>query len=131
MKKLVVILLAMVVGFTTKAQVYNYPLAAGDTVVNTAAVSKAFAATGHYKGITVNPKYTKISGTVAGTIKLQASFDGTVWIDVASQTASATDVASNQFIWYVAAPLAPRYRVLWTGTGTMSAVLGLSVRFNQ
>ena len=115
----------------TQAQVYTLPLAAGDTVVNTATITKDFGISGDFKGIVVSPSYAKISGTVAGTIKLQASLDGTNYTDVASQTFTATDVAANRTIWYVTAPLARYYRVTWTGTGTMSAVMTVRFRVNK
>lgn len=113
------------------AQVYTLTLAAGDTVVNTATVAKTFNISGDYKGIVVNPVFTKISGTVAGTIKLQGSLDGTTYTDVASQTFTATDIATGQTLWYVAAPLARYYKITWTGTGTMSAVLSGRYRVNK
>lgn len=113
------------------AQVYTLSLAAGDTVVNTATIFKTFNISGDYKGIVVAPSFTKIAGTVAGTIKLQASVLGTIYTDVASQTFTATDVASNATNWYVVAPLARYYKVTWTGTGTMSAVLSVSYRVNK
>lgn len=132
MKKMI-LFLALVVGLTavTKAQVITMPLAAGDTVVNTATITKTFGITGDYKGIVVQAKWTEISGTTAGTIKMQASMDGTLFTDVASQTGSATDVVSGQLLFYATAPLARYYRVTWTGTGTMSDVLTVRYRINK
>lgn len=133
MKKLI-FLFALVIGLTafTKAQsVITLPLATGDTVVNTATVSKVFTITGAYKGISVQAKWTEISGTTAGTIKLQGSMDGTLYTDIASQTGSATDVASGQLIFYVTAPFLKYYKVTWTGTGTMSDVLTVRYRVSQ
>ncbi len=118
------------IGAQSKAQTYTLSLAAGDTVVNTATVSKVLNVSGSYKGAVVQAKWTKISGTIAGTIKLQASIDGTLYTDVASQTGSATDVASGQLLFYATAPLARYYKVTWTGTGTMSAVLSVAYRVN-
>lgn len=69
-------------------------------------------------GITAQVVVTKISGTVAGTLVLQGSMDGTNWTTIGSG-ASVTD-ASNTYSfnstvkWYY-------YRISWTGTGTMSA----------
>jgi hypothetical protein len=125
-------LFALVISLTAaKAQVITKPLAAGDTVVNTATVTKVIDITGAYKGVVIQAKSTKISGTVAGTIKLQASIDGTLYTDVTSQTGSATDVASMQLLFYATAPLARYYRVTWTGTGTMSAVLSVKYLVNK
>ena len=115
----------------SQAQVYDLTLAAGDTVNNGGTASKVFNISGDFKGIVVAPAFTKISGTVAGTIKLQASVKGVIYTDVASQTFTATDVATNTTTWYVTAPLARYYKVTWTGTGTMSAVLSVSYRVNK
>lgn len=133
MKRILTFLLAFTVLFAvqSKAQIVTMPLAAGDTVVNTATITKVFAITGDYKGIVVQAKWTEISGTTAGTIKMQASLDGTLYTDVASQTGSATDVASGQLLFYATAPLARYYKVTWTGTGTMSDVLTVRYRINK
>jgi hypothetical protein len=69
-------------------------------------------------GLTAQVIVTKISGTVAGTLVLQGSMNGTDWTTIGSG-ASVTD-ASNTYTfntvvkWYY-------YRISWTGTGTMSA----------
>lgn len=133
MKKLVYILLSAILLMATQsqAQVYSSTLAAGDTVVDAGTASKTFNISGDYKGIVVNPVFTKISGTVAGTIKLQGSLDGSTYTDVASQTFTATNIATGQTLWYVAAPLARYYKITWTGTGTMSAVLSYKYRVNK
>lgn len=132
MKKLVYVLLAVLLMATqSQAQVYTLPLAAGDTVVDAGTAAKIFNMSGDYKGIVVEPGFTKNTGTVAGTIKLQASVKGVVYVDVASQTFTATNVASNSTLWYVSAPLARYYKVTWTGTGTMQGVLNVSYRVNK
>jgi hypothetical protein len=134
MKKLIYILLSAVLlsaTMETQAQVYQSTLAAGDTVVDAGTAAKTFNISGDFKGIVVNPIFTKISGTVAGTIKLQGSLDGSTYTDVASQTFTATNIATGQTLWYVTAPLARYYKITWTGTGTMSAVLSYKYRVNK
>lgn len=69
-------------------------------------------------GVTVNVITKKISGTVAGTLILQGSMEGTEWTDIGS-AASISDASKNYSFnstvrWYY-------YRVSWTGSGTMSA----------
>jgi hypothetical protein len=115
----------------SQAQVFVSTLAAGDTVVDAGTASKTFNISGDFKGIVVNPIFTKISGTVAGTIKLQGSLDGSTYTDVTSQTFTATNIATGQTLWYVTAPLARYYKITWTGTGTMSAVLSYRYRVNK
>lgn len=71
----------------------------------------------------------KQSGTVAGTITLQGSMDGTTYkalnaID--SQTALATITAANasgNYSWRLHGNPYLYYRVSWTGTGTMAATI--------
>lgn len=70
------------------------------------------------EGVTVQVVTKKISGTVAGTLVLQGSMDGTEWVTIGSG-ASVSDASANYSFnttvrWYY-------YRVSWTGTGTMSA----------
>jgi hypothetical protein len=78
--------------------------------------------------VTVQVVATKISGTVAGTISLQGSLDGTNFkaitlteASTAGPTYTATDVASQNFIWRLSQNPYAYYRVSWTGAGTMSA----------
>jgi hypothetical protein len=71
---------------------------------------------------------TEISGTTGGTITIQGSIDGTDFKAIPTAgtqtsitTATALDVASQTFIWYIQGNPYPYYRVSWTGTGTMAA----------
>jgi hypothetical protein len=77
---------------------------------------------------------TKTSGTVAGTITLQVSLDGTTWkamntpsTATALATFTATDVATNSFHWWFLGNPFPYYRVSWTGTGTMVATASAKI----
>lgn len=124
MKKLLVLLIA-VVGLTVQSNSQSatvFPLVAGDTVINTATVSKVFRATAGYTGVAIQVVGTKISGTVGGTIGIYGSMDG-VNYDLIGSAYTATDVASNIKSFYIQAPLPPYIRVSWIGTGTMSAQL--------
>jgi hypothetical protein len=71
---------------------------------------------------------TEISGTTGGTITIQGSIDGndfkaipTAGTQTSISTATALDVASQTFIWYIQGNPFNYYRVSWTGTGTMAA----------
>ncbi len=73
---------------------------------------------------------TKISGTTAGTLTLQGSLDGVNFYALTDTTSvpnintfTATDVASQTFIWKLSDNPVEFYRVSWTGSGTMSATL--------
>lgn len=99
-----------------------------DTVTNTgtAYLTSGRVATGNASTV-VQVNVTKISGTVAGTIKLQGSLDGTNFADVVTtgtQTAitavTAAD-ASRSYVIYIDRNPYTHYRVTWTGSGTMAA----------
>jgi len=124
MKKLT-FLLALVAMFATASAQFGssalLPLAAGDTVVNTATVNKQIAITGGYSSAGVQIVINKISGTVAGTTKLQGSLNGTNWEDIGSAF-THTDVASQAKLFTVTGGMPYTYlRTTSTGSGTMSA----------
>lgn len=71
---------------------------------------------------------TKISGTVGGVISLLGTVDEshykailTPYTSTPVNTYTATDVASQTFIFVIPNNPYLRYRVQWAGTGTMSA----------
>lgn len=105
----------------------TYPTLLSDTVTNTATnfLQSPSVPSGAY--VTVQVVVTKISGTVGGTISLQGSVDGTNWkalntaeTQTALATITATD-ASNVYHWRLSSNPFSKYRVTWTGTGTMAA----------
>lgn len=94
---------------------------AGDTVVNTATVNKQLTTTGNYNAAGVQIVITKISGTVAGTTKLQGSLNGTNWEDIGSAF-THTDVASQAKLFAITGGVPYVYlRTTSVGSGTMSA----------
>src|SRR5579863_7802866 len=125
MKKILFIALLGLISLSTFAQdgaAAYLPLVAGDTIVNTGTVSKALPQiTTSYAGIILQANLTKISGTGAGTAQLQAALDSTgqAWINVGSAF-TITNVASQSATFYVSAPIAVYYRILFTGSGTES-----------
>jgi hypothetical protein len=69
-------------------------------------------------GITGQVNVLKISGTVAGTLALQGSMDGTNWVTIGTATTPSDASANygfNTIVRYY------YYRFSWTGAGTMSA----------
>jgi len=97
------------------------PLVAGDTVVNTGSVTKAFTVTAGYSTLGVQANLVKISGTVAGKVYLQSCLDNSHFTTTDSVT--VTDIAVNTIRFSKPAPSDTYYRVVATGSGTMSAVL--------
>lgn len=98
---------------------------AGATVTNTGtgtATSEPLST--DFRNVTVQLLITKTSGTVAGTVTLQGSSDGTNWYSFTSPAAvTATDVATQVVTFQVTDKIFKYYRASYTGTGTMVAVM--------
>lgn len=93
-----------------------------DTVSNTGTETWTLKVPGFQKTVSVQFVATKINGTVAGSVNLQGSLNGTHWVTVTGASAfTATDVATQSTIWTVENSKYLYYRVTWTGAGTMSA----------
>jgi hypothetical protein len=122
MKKFVFSVLAVLSFSLSFAQVETLmPLIAGDTIANTGTVSKAVRTTGAYSAAAMQIVITKISGTVAGTTKLQGSLNGTNWEDIGSAF-THTDIASQAKLFAITGGVPYTYlRTTSTGSGTMSA----------
>ncbi len=122
MKKFLSLLLVCGIAMTSFAQQATLmPLVAGDTIANTGTVNKQFTVTAGYAAAGVQIVITKISGTVAGTTKLQGSLNGSQWEDIGSSF-SHTDVATQAKLFAVTGGVPYTYlRTTSTGSGTMSA----------
>lgn len=79
-----------------------------------------------YNTVTIQSVVTKVSGTVAGTVTLQGSIDGTNYVIVSSSYAdvtsySPTDVATSSKLFVVTGSPYKYYRLSYAGAGTMVA----------
>lgn len=95
-----------------------------DTVTNTGTADLYMTATAPIGVLGFQLVVTKISGTVAGTAFLQASNDGTNFVEVnSSDSLALTNVATQSYLWTVGreAQAYQYYRILVTGSGTMAA----------
>lgn len=97
-----------------------------DTTTNTGTSYVGLGVSNWYNTVTIQSVVTKISGTVAGTVTLQGSIDGTNYVTVSSSYAdvtsySPTDVATSSKLFVVTGSPYRYYRLSYTGTGTMSA----------
>lgn len=97
-----------------------------DTTTNTAESYVTIPVGQWYDNITIQSVVTKISGTVAGTVTLQGSIDGTNYQTVDSNYANSTsyvptNVTTNTFMFVVTGSPYRYYRLSYTGAGTMSA----------
>jgi hypothetical protein len=107
------------------------------TITNTATRYHGYQVRATHKTITIQPVITKVSGTVAGTVTLQGSNDGTNYETVPtsyvtkylglSSSASSTFATSNQTtntcLFVISGSPFEYYRVSYTGSGTMSATM--------
>lgn len=101
--------------------------ALGDTVVNaTAKTQSSVSMPAAWNTVGVTVAITKISGTVAGVVRLFGSIDGVTYARIAAtDSLNATNVASQGKLFNVL-PSGGKWpykyvRVSYTGTGTMSA----------
>ena len=123
MKKLLFLLVAMIAMITVDAQKAVFTMTGSDTIVNTASVSVSQTYSSEYGNVAFQAVVTKVSGTVAGTVLLQGSLDGTNYVDISTDTLSLTDVATQSKLWSVDANPYKYYRLKGTGSGTMAAII--------
>lgn len=110
---------------TTMRSSYNLT---SDTATNSGTTYVGITTTNSYSTVTIQAVVTKISGTVAGTVTLQGSDDGTNYVTVSSSfatstTHTATNVATSTKHFIITGNPYKYYRLSYTGSGTMSAIL--------
>ena len=126
MKRIIFLLIAIATVFTGFSQSVGQVMLGSnglaiDTVTNTATETWTLRVPGYQKTVAVQVVATKISGTVAGTITVHGSLNGSNWAAITASPFTATDVASQSNIWTFDDSKYLYYRVTWTGTGTMVA----------
>jgi hypothetical protein len=99
-----------------------------DTITNAGSGYVGLTVTQTYNRISIQAVVTKISGTVAGTVTVQGSVDGTNYVTVnssyiTSTTHTATNVATSTKMFVITGSPYKYYRLSYTGSGTMSATL--------
>lgn len=133
-KNILILALVAFMAFTAKGQATIVDMLSGTstvtgTVTNTGTdFLTSPVVLGNKNNVSVQFTVTKVSGTVAGTVSLLVSLDGTnfkaatlVNASTALHTFTATDVASQNFVWALTSNPYAYYRVSYTGTGTMAA----------
>lgn len=124
MKKLL-FLFAIVVGLTISATAQRatlMPLVTGDTMANTGTVTKVMTFTAGYDGVVIQPVLTKLSGTVAGTVVLYESLDGTNYKST-GDTLTLANATTNTVVWKKTSPVPVYYKTITSGATTVSAVM--------
>jgi len=131
MKNLIIIL-ALALGVSAYGQdvtMKNASNSATETITNTGTGILTAQVRGHKNTVTVQVTVTKTSGTIAGTLTLQGSLDNVTYkaallpngVSTAVNTYTATDVATQTFIWQLDKNAYNYWRVSYTGSGTMVA----------
>lgn len=131
MKNLLVLFLLFIasVSFsqnTVTSMKSNYDLIS-DTATNTGTAYVDLAVTRVYSQVSFQAVVTNISGTVAGTVILQASLDATNYKAIGVDTLTNANQITNTKIWIVDNSPYLYYRLLLTGSGTMVATIKGSV----
>lgn len=129
MKKLFSILcLFLLVGYTN-AQVVTAMTKSSTTMTNSTAVTATLNTNYVCENVSIQAVVTKSTGTVAGTVSVSASLDGTnyVALPVATSTLALSDQATNTAIFNYTKNNYLYYKVTFAGTGTMVATPSASV----
>ncbi len=98
-------------------------MAGSDTIVDAASVSVTQTLKISHAVTSFQAVVTKVSGTVAGNVILEASNDGTNYAAISTDTLTLTDVATNTQLWSVTNAPYKYYRLKGTGSGTMAAII--------
>lgn len=129
MKKFILIMALAIAGVSANAQLI---MAGSDTIVDAGVVSVTQTLSISHAVTSFQAVVTKVSGTVAGDVILEASNDGTNYSIISSDTLTLTDVATNSQLWSVTNAPYKFYRLKGTGSGTMAAILsGFCVPSNK
>lgn len=91
------------------------------TITNAATVNLTQTVVATYDRVSIQVVITKYSGTVAGTCILQGSIDGTNFKDIGTDTLTLANQTTNTKVWVVENSNFYYYKVVCTGSGTMSA----------
>lgn len=134
MKRIITLFFALTLGVSVFAQdvtMRNASASSTETITNGGTGILTGTVRGHKNTITVQVTITKTSGTVAGTLTLQGSLDNVSYkaallpngVSTAVNTYTATDVASQTFIWQLDKNAYNYWRISYTGSGTMVATM--------
>jgi len=121
MKKLLSIYVLMLLAGCVFAQNSPVTMTGTATLTNADTVELSQTVKGVYETISFQPVITKYSGTVAGTVLLQGSVDGTNFVNLNTDTLTLTNVTTNTKVWTVEGSNYYYYKVLAITTGTLSA----------
>ena len=118
---------------TTQNFISKYNGTVEDTVVNTTAKTIASPKIeSFYDLVGVEVRITKVSGTVAGTLRLFGSYDGTNWVRVNASDSLIVPNTATAYKSFTVTSYPYRYLgVTYTPTGTMSAKMRASALYKR
>lgn len=123
MKKFITMIIFALCAVAVHAQfgaAYQFPVVAGDTITNTGTANKVFTITAGYTDIAIQPVITKVSGTMAGTVKVYGSVDGSTYSTFPVDTMNIAETNLSKVMTKSGTPYY-KYKVIITGSGTMVA----------
>lgn len=97
-----------------------------DTVTNSGTRIQRLQIPAYNDVITVQPTFTKISGTLGGTVTLMGSVDNVGYSAIGSAY-TVTDTATQTASFSVNPSTYQYYQVRWVGTGTMAGYFSTPV----
>jgi len=117
MKKILSILMLLTIGLN--AQVVTTMVKSATTMTNTTAVTATLQTQYVTENTSIQAVVTKSTGTIAGTVALSASLNGTDYVALTSSTLALTDVATNTAVFPLSKNPYLYYKLTFTGSGTM------------
>lgn len=123
MKKILFGLLIAAISLITVAKAQTTKKVTGDTLTNSDTAYITFTAIGS-RLKAIQPSLTKLSGTVAGTVLLQGTVDGTNWVNVNTDTLTLSNTPTiNTKVWLITAGTGyTSYRCRFYTSGTSTAL---------
>jgi len=117
MKKILSILMLLTIGLN--AQVVTTMVKSATTMTNTTAVTATLQTQYVTENTSIQAVVTKSTGTIAGTVALSASLDGTNYVALTSSTLALTDQTTNTAVFPLSKNPYLYYKLTFTGSGTM------------
>lgn len=121
MKKILSILTLFVLVGITNAQTVSTMVNSASTFTNTTPVTATLQTQSVCENVTLQAVVTKSTGTVAGTVQVSASLDGTNFVSITSASLALTDVATQSKVFEFTNNNYMYWKVTFTGSGTMVA----------
>lgn len=105
-----------------KSTVFHSPLVPPSDTASTAPVTQTFTLPGYWDLFVVQSTFTKISGTVAGTVGLYGSTDNNGF-SLVDSLRFIPNIATKTHTWQLQPSIYRYYKLVVTPTGTMSVKL--------